>query len=243
MSAEELPLWLSPSQRPSPIGQRDAGCGHGEIQLAGAVVGYGDDVVIDGACLKVDRGELVCVIGPSGAGKTTLMRLLYGSLRVRRGVAVVDGVDLCRLRRRHVSRFRRRLGCVFQSYELLPYLTALENVLLPLQLAHMAIDHPLERAAEALDLVGLGGRADRRPQELSGGQQQRVAIARAIAHQPSILLADEPTGNLDLDCTADVLRAFEAYHERGGTVLIATHDQALRARYARRLVRIRGRAA
>ncbi len=115
MSAEELPLWLRPSRRPSPIGQHDAGSGHGEIKLAGASFGYGDDMVIDGAWLEVGRGELVCVVGPSGAGKTTLMRLLYGSLRPRRGVAVVDGVDLCRLRRRHVSRFRGRLGCVFQS--------------------------------------------------------------------------------------------------------------------------------
>jgi cell division transport system ATP-binding protein len=217
--------------------------GRGEIRLTGVSVGYGDDTVLESVSLEVERGEFVCVEGPSGAGKTTLLRLLYGSLPPRSGVAVVDGVDLAQLRARHVSRFRRRLGCVFQSYELLPHLTARENVLLPLQLAQMAIDEPGERAAEALDVVGLTDKADSLLPELSGGQQQRVAIARAIAHEPSILLADEPTGNLDPVCTADVMRAFEAYHEQGGTVIMATHDEALRDRYARRTVRIAPRAA
>ncbi len=217
--------------------------GRGEILLADVSVGYGDEPVFDSMSLDVDRGEFVCVEGPSGAGKTTLLRLLYGSLQPWSGVAVVDGVDLGQLRQRHVSRFRRRLGCVFQSYELLPHLTARENVLLPLQLAQMAIDEPAERAADALDIVGLSHKAGSLPEELSGGQQQRVAIARAIAHEPAILLADEPTGNLDPVSTADVMRAFEAYHSEGGTVIVATHDELLRDRYARRVVRITPRAA
>ena len=142
-----------------------------------------------------------------------------------------------------MSRFRRRLGCVFQSYELLPHLTALENVLLPLQLAQMAIDGPDERAEEALDAVGLSDKVDAFPQELSGGQQQRVAIARAIAHEPRILLADEPTGNLDVVATNEVMRAFEAFHEAGGTVIMATHDETLRDRHATHVLRISPRAA
>jgi cell division transport system ATP-binding protein len=215
----------------------------GEIRLTDVSVGYGSETVLEGMSLTVEAGEFLCVEGPSGAGKTTLLRLLYGSLQPRSGQAVVDGVDLGQLRQRHVSRFRRRLGCVFQSYELLPHLTARENVLLPLQLAQMAIDGPDERAEEALDVVGLGDKVHSFPDELSGGQQQRVAIARAIAHEPSILLADEPTGNLDAIATADVMRAFEVFHEQGGTVVMATHDEALRDRYARRVVRIAPRVA
>jgi cell division transport system ATP-binding protein len=217
--------------------------GRGKIELSEVSVGYGDDTVLENVSLQVERGEFLCVEGPSGAGKTTLLRLLYGSLLPRAGVAVVDGVDLGSLRPRHVSRFRRRLGCVFQSYELLPHLTARQNVLLPLQLAQMAIDEPDGRADQALDMVGLSDKAGSVPPELSGGQQQRVAIARAIAHEPSILLADEPTGNLDPASTAEVMRAFQAFHDEGGTVIMATHDESLRDRYARRVIRIVPRAA
>ena len=217
--------------------------GRGKIELDDVSVGYGDGTVLENLSLQVERGEFVCVEGPSGAGKTTLLRLLYGSLLPRTGVAVVDGVDLGSLRRRHLSRFRRRLGYVFQSYELLPHLTARQNVLLPLQLAQMAIDQPDERADQALDMVGLSDKLASRPDELSGGQQQRVAIARAIAHEPNILLADEPTGNLDAVSTADVMRAFQAFHNEGGTVIVATHDESLRDAYAERVIRIAPRRA
>jgi ABC-type ATPase involved in cell division len=217
--------------------------GRGEIQLTDVTVGYGAEPVLANVSIHVERGEFVCIEGPSGAGKTTLLRLLYGSLLPRSGTAVVDGVDLGSLRSRHVSRFRRRLGCVFQSYELLPHLTALQNVLLPLQLAQMAIDEPAGRADQALDVVGLSDKADSLPAELSGGQQQRVAIARAIAHEPNILLADEPTGNLDSVATDEVMRAFKAFHREGGTVIMATHDESLRDRFAERVLRITLRAA
>ena len=217
--------------------------GRGEVLLSDVSVGYGDGLVLENVSLEVQRGEFICLEGASGAGKTTLLRLLYGSLPPRTGVAMVDGVDLGHLRQRHVSRFRRRLGCVFQSYELLPHLTTLENVLLPLQLAQMGIDGPAERAAEALEMVGLSDKADSLPQELSGGQQQRVAIARAIAHEPAILLADEPTGNLDTASTVEVMRAFQAFHAEGGTVIMATHDESLRDQFAQRVVRITPRAA
>ena len=221
----------------------DETVGRGEIRLTDVSVGYDNGTVLDRMTLEVERGEFLCVEGPSGAGKTTLLRLLYGSLPPRSGTAVVDGVDLVQLRPRHVSRFRRRLGCVFQSYELLPHLTARENVLLPLQLAQMAIDVPDERAADALEAVGLSDKVHSLPAQLSGGQQQRVAIARAIAHEPAILLADEPTGNLDPVATAEVMKAFEVFHEQGGTVIMATHDEALRDNYARRVIRIDPRAA
>ncbi len=221
----------------------NAGDGRGSIRLADVSAGYEGEAVLTDVSLDIDPGQFVCIEGPSGAGKTTLLRLLYGSLKPRTGVAVVDGVDLGQLRPRHVARFRRRLGCVFQSYELLPHLTTLENVLLPLQLAQMDISRPGDRAVDALDQVGLVDKMDSMPAELSGGQQQRVAIARAIAHEPSILLADEPTGNLDRVATADVMRAFEAFNDQGGTVVMATHDEHLRDRYARRVLRIQPQAA
>jgi cell division transport system ATP-binding protein len=217
--------------------------GRGVIRLDGVTAGYGDRAVLSELTLEIGRGDFVCVEGPSGAGKTTLLRVLYGSLKPLGGSAVVDGVDLAQLKSRHVARYRRRIGCVFQSYELLPRLTALENVLLPLQLAQFGITDPDQRAADALGVVGLAHKADSPPDELSGGQQQRVAIARAIAPEPRILLADEPTGNLDPESTAEVMRAFESFHEQGGTVVMATHDDLLRERYGRRVVRIDPRAA
>jgi cell division transport system ATP-binding protein len=216
----------------------ESGAGRGEIRLTGVATGYGTEAVLEDVSIDVPRGDFVCIEGPSGSGKTTLLRLLYGSLRPLRGLAIVDGVDLGELRRRHVGRFRRRLGCVFQSYELLGHLTALENVALPLQLAHVDVVDPNQRAADALDRVGLRDRAGSMPDELSGGQQQRVAIARAIAHEPAILLADEPTGNLDTESTDEVMAAFEAFHQRGGTVIMATHDERLRDRHAQRILRI-----
>jgi cell division transport system ATP-binding protein len=215
----------------------------GAIRLDGVAAGYGGEAVLSDLTLEIHRGDFICVEGPSGAGKTTLLRVLYGSLKPLTGMAVVDGVDLGQLRSRHVARFRRRLGCVFQSYELLPQLTALQNVLLPLQLAQYGLGNAGGRAADALEMVGLTDKADSVPSELSGGQQQRVAVARAIAHEPRILLADEPTGNLDAVSTADVMRAFESFHEQGGTVVMATHDEYLRDRYAGRVLRIDTRAA
>ena len=243
-----MPDWaLSASSRRGTAGSADhpddARMGLGEVRLTHVSVGYGEAAVLQDMTLEIERGEFVCVEGPSGVGKTTLLNLLYGSLRPWCGQARVDGVDLCQLRNRHVSRFRRQLGCVFQSYELLPHLTALENVLLPLQLAHLNLSQPDERALDALEVVGLSDKAACLPRELSGGQQQRVAIARGIAHEPRILLADEPTGNLDTESTDEVMRAFEAYHEQGGTVVLATHDERLRDRHARKIVRIVPRAA
>ena len=215
----------------------------GEVDLVGVSVGYDQQAVLENVSLFIARGEFVCVEGPSGSGKTTLLKLLYGSLPPWRGAALVDGVDVGSLRPRHLSRFRRQLGCVFQSYELLPHLSAFENVLLPLQLAHMNLNRPVERARDALELVGLSDKTDALPRELSGGQQQRVAIARAIAHEPRILLADEPTGNLDSASTAEVMAAFEAYRQQGGTVVMATHDQDLRDRHAVKVVSILDGAA
>jgi ABC-type ATPase involved in cell division len=138
---------------------------------------------------------------------------------------IVDGLALHRMRSWQTSEIRRRVGCVFQDYELLPHLTALENVLLPLQLAHPRIRHPRNYAMDALELVGLGEKVDELPGRLSGGEQQRVAVARAIAHQPRVLLADEPTGNLDSPTSAEIMELFAELNTMGSTVIMATHDE------------------
>lgn len=176
--------------------------------------------------LQVPRGQFLTVMGPSGSGKSTLLYLL-GALDVpTSGSIVIDGTEISSARDAELSRFRReRLGFVFQFFNLLPTLTALENVLLPGLLAGRPRDELIPRARELMELVGLGARADHRPDELSGGEMQRVAVARALLIRPALLLADEPTGNLDSKAGAEVLRLIrEATRQAGVTVVMVTHD-------------------
>jgi putative ABC transport system ATP-binding protein len=188
--------------------------------------------------LEVGRGEAIGLVGPSGSGKSTLLMTMAGLERPDSGRVVVDGTDLSALDEDGLARFRgRRIGIVFQSFHLIPTMTALENVALPLELAGSA--GAFERAEAELRLVGLGERLHHYPAQLSGGEQQRVAIARAMAPDPAILVADEPTGNLDEatgDSVIDLL--FGLKRERGGTLVLVTHDLAL-ARRCDRIVRLR----
>jgi len=180
--------------------------------------------------LRIPAGERVAVIGPSGSGKTSLLLLLAGLERPSGGRVLIDGVDLATLDRDALADLRRdRIGIVFQSFHLLPSLTALDNVALPMEIAGHA--DARTRAREMLRRVELAARLDHRPAQLSGGEQQRVAIARALVHRPGVLLADEPTGNLD-DHTADVVRAclFDLHRESGSTMVLVTHDPAFAAR-------------
>src|SRR5438105_10622676 len=213
----------------------------GAIQISDLTAGYGGPPVLQNFDLDVRSGEFVYVVGPSGAGKSTLLKLAHGTLRPEKGSIVVDGLLVHRLRRRQTEKVRRQVGHVFQTYELLPYLTALENVLLPLQLTHPRIGDARDYAVDALELVGLGDRLKRRPESLSVGEQQRVAVARAIAAQPRILLADEPTGNLDSQSTAEIVELFRQLNGMGSTVLMATHDEMVLSRYPARAVRLRAR--
>ncbi|MFZ0215328.1 MAG: ABC transporter ATP-binding protein [Candidatus Dormiibacterota bacterium] len=190
--------------------------------------------------LAVEPGEFAYVVGPSGSGKSTLLKLLYGVIRPKAGEIVVDGVRVHRLAGWQTGAVRRRVGCVFQQYELLPHLTALENVVLPLQLAHPRMRNPRGFAMDALELVGLKDKLRERPDELSGGQQQRVAIARAVAHQPRVLLADEPTGNVDSEVSAEIMDLFgQLNQELGSTVLMATHDEWVLDKFPARVIRLR----
>jgi len=189
--------------------------------------------ILDGISLDVAAGEVVAVTGPSGSGKSTLLGLIAGLDTPSGGSIAVDGVEVTRLGEADLARFRRRtIGFVFQSYHLIPTLTAAENVAVPLDLAEARA--PLATATRLLDEVGLGERAHHYPAQLSGGEQQRVAIARAMALSPPLLLADEPTGNLDSATGAAIVDLLLALNrERGSTLLLVTHDATLAARAGR----------
>jgi len=197
--------------------------------------------ILDGVSLDVAAGEVVAVTGPSGSGKSTLLGLIAGLDTPSAGSIAVDGVEVTGLGEAALARFRRRtLGFVFQSYHLIPTLTAVENVAVPLELAGVAA--PLAAARSRLGEVGLAARADHYPTQLSGGEQQRVAIARAIALTPPLLLADEPTGNLDSATGAQIVDLLLALNrERRSTLLLVTHDPALAGRAGRAIALRDGR--
>jgi putative ABC transport system ATP-binding protein len=189
---------------------------------------FGSLRALDALSLEIAAGEWVAVTGPSGSGKTTLLNILAGLDRPTGGRVVVDGLELQDLPARDLLRHRReRVGLVFQQFHLIPYLTALENVMLA-QYVHSMTDRA--EAREALERVGLGARLDHLPRQLSGGEQQRVCIARALVNHPSIVLADEPTGNLDGVSEALVVSLLADLHRRGHTLVLVTHDLGLAAR-------------
>lgn len=190
-----------------------------------------------GVNMDVYAGEMISIVGPSGSGKSTLLGLIGGLDSPTRGTIKIDGVDISRMNEDHLTEIRNeKIGFIFQFFNLIPTLTALENVALPIQFAQKAKFKPDKRARELLKLLGLGDRMHHRPAELSGGQQQRVAIARALANNPPLLLADEPTGNLDTESGQVVLDALkQAQRESGTTVVIVTHDTEL-SRYADRTI-------
>lgn len=201
----------------------------------------GGSEALRGVSFSIDRGEMVFLTGHSGAGKSTLMRLVAVMERPSRGTIRLDGQMLNQARAREIPFIRRKLGLIFQDYRLLQDRTVSENVALPMMIAGFAPDIIERRVRASLDKVGLLGRERRMPQGLSGGEQQRVGIARAIAHNPLVILADEPTGNLDPDLAAEIMDLFADFNQSGTTVLIATHDPLLVARHpVRQLVLSKG---
>jgi lipoprotein-releasing system ATP-binding protein len=199
---------------------------------------FGDLAVLKGITLTVGRGETVSVVGPSGAGKTTLLQIAGTLSRPDSGSVVIDGVDVGALNDNELSAFRNsRVGFVFQFHNLLPEFTAFENVCMPGYIGGRERREVETRAAELVDILGLNSRRDHKPAELSGGEAQRVAIARALVNSPAVLLADEPSGNLDSHNRDEIHRLFLSLGERfGQTVIIVTHDEGLAAMADRKIV-------
>ena len=193
---------------------------------------------LDGVSLEVREGEFLALLGTSGSGKSTLLNLIAGLDRATEGSLRMFGQDLAAMSSLELSLHRRRnVGVIFQSFNLVPTMSAAENVALAMMFAGVARDERQRQAAHLLGAMGLGDRQQHRPRELSGGEQQRVAIARALANQPHLLLADEPTGNLDSRTTREIMDLLRDLNAREGkTIILVTHDAALAERYAHRLV-------
>lgn len=198
-----------------------------------------------GVSLNIERGEFIGIVGPSGSGKSTLMGLIGGLDSPTNGTISIDGSDITKLNERALTRIRNeKIGFVFQSFNLIPTLTALENVSLPIQFSASKQFNAKQRAAELLELLGLGDRLDHRPTQLSGGQQQRVAIARALANNPAILLGDEPTGNLDTESSDIVMSALRDIQKNiGTTVILVTHDMDIASQVDRLITLVDGKIA
>lgn len=194
---------------------------------------------VDGVDLEVESNDYVALMGPSGSGKTTFMNIIGCLDTPTSGTYELNGRDVTQLQDSELAHIRNKeIGFVFQTFNLLPRSTAFRNVELPLVYAGVSGARRRERVWEALRSVGLEDRADHRPSELSGGQRQRVAIARALVNNPSILLADEPTGNLDSKTSAEIMDVLTGLHEQGNTIIVVTHEDAI-SRYSRRIVRMR----
>jgi cell division transport system ATP-binding protein len=185
---------------------------------------------------EIDKGEVAFVAGPSGAGKSTLLKLLFREEEASAGEIFINGADVTRLGSRGVAHLRRQIGLVFQDFKLLAKLTVVENVALAAEVLGMSKNESRIKAYQLLRELGLKERVEARPPALSAGEQQRVAIARALVNEPTLLLADEPTGNLDADAAAETLRLFLRLRDRGATVIVATHDLRMVNRFGTRVI-------
>jgi putative ABC transport system ATP-binding protein len=197
-------------------------------------------IALDGATVTIAKGDFVSVVGPSGSGKSTLLLMLGGMLSPSGGRVLLEGQSVYDLSSDHRARLRRaKVGFVFQTFNLVPYLSAVENVQIPLFLAKVDARAQMARATALLERVGLSDRMDHKPCELSVGQQQRVALARMLANDPAVILADEPTGNLDPETSQQIIGFLEEFHREGRTIVMVTHDPRA-AEHAKRTLRLKG---
>ena len=194
--------------------------------------------VLKGIDLDIERGEYVAIMGPSGSGKSTLMNIIGCLDTATAGTYILNGKDVSKMSDDELAEIRNKeIGFVFQTFNLLPRTTALDNVALPMVYAGFSKSERTKRAIEVLNDVGLSDRMDHKPNQLSGGQRQRVAVGRALINKPSIILADEPTGNLDSKTSLEILNLFEDIHKAGNTVIVVTHEEDVAAR-AKRIIRL-----
>ncbi|TRX61588.1 ABC transporter ATP-binding protein [Carboxylicivirga sp. M1479] len=201
----------------------------------------GTEVVkaLQGVSVLIEKGEYVAIMGPSGSGKSTLMNIIGALDTPTGGQYVLNGTDVSRLSDDSLAEIRNKeIGFVFQTFNLLPRYTALENAMLPLIYAGVSKSDRKKRAEVVMESVGLTDRMHHRPNEMSGGQRQRVAVARALVNNPSIILADEPTGNLDSKTSVDIMRLFDEIHQQGNTIILVTHEEDI-AQHAHRIIRLR----
>ena len=197
-------------------------------------------VALDGIDLTINEGEFVFLVGPSGSGKTTLMKLITGEIRATEGSVIVNDFDMMKVKRRKLPKMRRTLGVIFQDYRLIENMNVYDNVAFAMRVVGASSKEIRKRVPYVLDLVGLGGREKRLPTELSGGEQQRVAIARALVNSPRMIVADEPTGNLDPVRSLELMLLFEKINEMGTTIMVVTHEKELVNAFSKRVITIDG---
>lgn len=195
-------------------------------------------LALDGIDLTIEDGEFVFLVGPSGSGKTTIMKLITGEIRPTSGEIIVNDFDMSKIKRRKLPKMRRTLGVIFQDYRLIENMNVYDNVAFAMRVVGAANKDIKKRVPYILELVGLEGREKRMPNELSGGEQQRVAIARALVNNPSVIIADEPTGNLDPARSLEIMMLLEQINALGTTVLVVTHERELVNRFTKRVVAI-----
>lgn len=197
-------------------------------------------MAVNGLTVYIQKGEFVYVVGPSGAGKSTFIKMMYREERPTRGDILINSQNLRLMKERHVPYLRRDIGVVFQDFKLLPSMTVFENVAFAMEVIEAGRDDIRKRVMNVLDIVRLKNKARFMPHELSGGEQQRVAIARAIVNSPAVLIADEPTGNLDPDTSWEIMHILEEINERGTTVVMATHNRSIVNNMRKRVIAIEG---
>lgn len=202
---------------------------------------YANGVVAsNGINVEIPAGEFVYVVGPSGAGKSTFIKMMYCEERPTKGDVIIDGVNLSKLKRREIPQLRRKIGVVFQDFKLLPKLNVFENVAFALEVIEESPSRIRKKVNDVLQLVGLTAKARMFPHELSGGEQQRVSIARSIVNMPKVVIADEPTGNLDPETSWEIMNIFEQINKRGTTIVMATHNKEIVNTIRHRVIAIEG---
>ena len=189
--------------------------------------------------VHIDKGEFVFVLGHSGAGKSTFLKLMLREEKATKGEVIVNGYNLSKIKEKDIPYMRRTLGVVFQDFRLIPNLTAYENIAFAMRVTNIDEKEIKRRVPYILNLVGLAGKQDKLPAQLSGGEQQRVALARALVHNPDLVIADEPTGNIDPQLSLEIMELLKAINSTGTTVLVVTHEHELARRYARRIIEMR----